>query len=163
MRTERAAIVVGASAVILTAGVIAAPDVADQDVSGGTTTEPEASTSTDGSTTDPSADSTTEDATADSGSSGGVTGTFDGPVVSNIRGDYQVSLTFEDGVLVDVTFPVAGTSAPESTRINDNALPLLEEEFLEAQSWDVEYVSGASFTSPAMVESAQAAFEEAGL
>ncbi|WP_297083477.1 FMN-binding protein [uncultured Demequina sp.] len=87
----------------------------------------------------------------------------DGPVVSNIRGDYQVRLHIEGGVVVDVEFPVAGTSASESRRINEMALPVLEERFLEAQSADVEVVSGASYTSPAMIESAAAAFADAGL
>ncbi|WP_143340392.1 hypothetical protein [Demequina sp. NBRC 110057] len=157
MRAQRAAMVVGTSAVILTSGVLAAPD-ADDAVSEEPTTG--ATDATDDAA-DGATDATTDESTTDAGD--GVTGTFDGPVVTNIRGDYQVSLTFENGVLVDVEFPVAGTDAPESVRINDAALPELEEEFLEAQDWDVEYVSGASFTSPAMVESAEAAFEEAGL
>ena len=88
---------------------------------------------------------------------------FDGPVVTNVRGDYQVRLLVEGGVVVDVEFPVAGTSASESRRVNADALPVLEERILAAQSWDVEYVSGASYTSPAMVESARGAFEAAGL
>lgn len=86
--------------------------------------------------------------------------TVDGPVVSNIRGEYQVRLQVRDGVVVDVEFPVAGTDASESRRINAMALPVLEERMLEAQSGDVEYVSGASYTSPAMVESARAAFAD---
>ncbi len=89
--------------------------------------------------------------------------TVDGPVVSNIRGDYQVRLVIEGGAVVAVEFPVAGTSASESRRVNEMALPILEERIVEAQSGDVEYVSGASFTSPAITESAQAAFADAGL
>jgi len=97
--------------------------------------------------------------------SGAVAGAeaVDGPVVTNIRGEYQVRLHVEGGVVVDVEFPVAGTSASESRRINEMALPVLEERFLEAQSADVEVVSGASYTSPAMIESAAAAFADAGL
>ncbi|WP_144018508.1 hypothetical protein [Demequina sp. NBRC 110051] len=166
MRTQAGVMVVGASAVMLTAGVIAAPDVtgavgADADP---TATGDATGGATDGSQT-PDSSATGTDGGTDGGADAGagVTGTFDGPVVSNLRGDYQASLTFEDGVLVDVTFPVAGTDAPESRFVNEQSLPVLEEEMLAAQDWDVEYISGASYTSPAMVESAQGAFEDAGL
>ncbi len=154
---------VGASAVMLAAGVVAAPEMigaldGDADPTatgqGGNTDATPTPAGTDGGAS--------SDATPDAGAGAGVTGTFDGPVVTNIRGDYQVSLTFEDGVLVDVAFPVAGTDAPESRVINEQSLPVLEEEMLAAQDWDVEYVSGASYTSPAMIESAEAAFAEAG-
>ncbi len=146
----------GASAVILVGGFAAAPQptaketdgLAESDADGTTTGEPS-----------PAAEASEREQGADAA----VTGTFDGPVVSNIRGDYQVQLTFEAGVLVAVDYPVAGTEAAESRRVNDMALPILEEEFLEAQDWDVEHVSGASYTSPAMIESAQGAFEDAGL
>jgi len=43
------------------------------------------------------------------------------------------------------------------------AIPLFKERVLEAQSADVEAVSGASFTSPAFLESLAGAFEAAGL
>ena len=165
MRTQAGVMVVGASAVMLTAGVIAAPDVTD---AVGADADPTATGDTTDGTIDgaQTPDAATTDAGTDAGSGesgSGVTGTFDGPVVSNLRGDYQASLTFEDGVLVDVTFPVAGTDAPESRFINEQSLPLIEEEMVAAQDWDVEYISGASYTSPAMVESAQGAFEDAGL
>lgn len=89
--------------------------------------------------------------------------TVEGPVVSNMRGDYQVWLQVEAGTVIDVQFPVAGTDAAQSRFINEGALPVLKERILEAQSADVEYVSGASYTSPAMIESAREAFDQAGL
>lgn len=88
---------------------------------------------------------------------------FEGVPVSNARGTYHLAITVEDGEVTDVTFLEAGTSAAESLEVNAFALPELKERILTAQTWDVEHVSGASFTSPAMVESAQAAFDAAGL
>jgi uncharacterized protein with FMN-binding domain len=84
-------------------------------------------------------------------------------VVSNIRGDYQAQIVVADGVVTDVQFLAAGTDAAESVAVNAAALPVLRERILEAQNWDVDYVSGASFSSPAMVESAHGAFDDAGL
>lgn len=96
-------------------------------------------------------------------SPGVVDGTYPGPVVTNIRGDYQLQIVVTGGVVTDVQFLTAGTEAAQSVSTNAIALPILREEILAAQDWDVDYVSGASFTSPAMIESAQGAFGDAGL
>ena len=89
--------------------------------------------------------------------------TFDGPPVSNPRGTYQAQITVVDGVVTDVVALQAGTGAPESVQVNSMAIPAFRQEVLEAQTWDVAAVSGASFTSPAFTESLQGAFEDAGL
>lgn len=131
----------GAAAAILTAGWMSAPqplDAATEPVAGPQGDDPDAATDQQ------------------------VT-TVDGPVVSNMRGDYQARLHVQAGTVVAVDFPIAGTDAAQSRHINNTALPVLEERILEAQSWDVEYVSGASYTSPALVESAREAFDQAGL
>lgn len=88
---------------------------------------------------------------------------FTGPEVSNLKGTYQVAIIVADGVVTDIHPLQAGTTAADSVRVNQSALPELERRMLEAQTWDVEYVSGASFTSPAIVESARGAFDQAGL
>lgn len=124
----------GASAVILTAGWAAAPSPLEELSPGedpSTGEEPAAAPTEDvAPDEDPAPD---DDATGDSAEQ-----TIDGPVVTNIRGDYQVRLHVVDGEVVDVEFPVAGTEAAESRRVNGMALPVLEERFLEAQSADVE-------------------------
>jgi uncharacterized protein with FMN-binding domain len=88
---------------------------------------------------------------------------FTGPEVSNLKGTYQVAIVVADGVVTDVRPLQAGTTAADSVRVNQSALPELERRMLDAQSWDVDYVSGASYTSPAIVESAKGAFQQAGL
>lgn len=161
MKRARAIVVGGASAAIIAGGFAAAPQPGELDTNDSADSSDEVTEAPDSGGTQGGGDSSSGG--GNEGADAAVTGTFDGPVVSNIRGDYQVRLTFEDGVLVDVEFPVVGTEASESRRVNDQALPVLEEEFLEAQDWDVEHVTGASYTSPAMIESARGAFDGAGL
>jgi hypothetical protein len=88
---------------------------------------------------------------------------FDGPPVSNLRGTYQARIFVFEGEVVDVQAVVAGTSAPESVAVNTMAIPQFRERVLAAQSWDVDAVSGASYTSPAFLESLEGAFAAAGL
>ncbi len=89
--------------------------------------------------------------------------TFDGPPVSNLRGTYQAQIVVLDGQVVDVRALQAGTSAPESVMVNSMAIPQFRERVLEAQTWEVDAVSGASYTSPAFLESLEGAFRSAGL
>ncbi|WP_062526490.1 FMN-binding protein [Demequina rhizosphaerae] len=89
--------------------------------------------------------------------------TVDGPVVSNARGDFQARITVTGGEVTDVQAIAAGTQDAQSVQINARAIPELREKVLAAQTWDVEAVSGASYTSPAFTESLRGAFEEAGL
>ena len=180
MRTSRKLMVGGASAVVLAGGFIAAPAPLSErpvDAAGAGAQDDDCeikdidpgSNSGRGNTEDPieerERDDDCDDAATGEPAAQDAAGTqsVDGPVVSNIRGDYQVRLIIDGGAVVDVQFPVAGTEASESRRVNAMALPVLQERMLEAQSADVEYVSGASYTSPAMVESARAAFADAGL
>ena len=150
MRGAHLAVIVGGCAVIVGAGFAAAPPL--HPVKEGADPDP-------GTTANPSPTSTgAPNATPPSGGQ-----TFDGPAVENPRGVYQAQITVVDGVVTDVVALQAGTSAPESVRVNDMAIPLFKERVLEAQSADVEAVSGASFTSPAFIESLQGAFEDAGL
>lgn len=158
MRASRTAVVVAGSAAILGVGYATAPkDLPTLDLA-----EPGDSGSRDagsGEATDPG---DTADA-GGGGSAGSGSGTFDGPVVTNIRGDFQARIVVEGGTVVSVEALAAGTSAAESQIINSEAIPALSQRVLEAQDWDVDAYSGASYTSPGFLESVQGAFEEAGL
>ena len=90
-------------------------------------------------------------------------GVYLGPRVENIKGGYQAQVTIENGVITRVDPVEAGTSDPESMRVNAFAVPTIVERVLEAQSADVEFVSGSSFTSPAFIESIDGALEEASV
>lgn len=159
MRGSHLAVVVGGCAVIVAAGFAAAPPMKLGSAAG-----PQEPVPGDSHQADPNQPDPTPGATAGgSGVGGGQAQTFDGPAVSNVRGTYQAQITVVDGVVTDVVALQAGTSAAESVAVNTMAIPLFKERVLEAQSADVEAVSGASFTSPAFLESLAGAFEAAGL
>lgn len=88
-------------------------------------------------------------------------GVFVGPRVENIKGGYQAQVTIENGIITKVEPIEAGTSDPESLRVNAFAVPAIIERVLSAQSADVDAVSGSSFTSPAFTESIAGALDEA--
>jgi len=88
---------------------------------------------------------------------------FVGPQVETSKGPTQVQIVVTDGVITDVQVLKVGSQAAESLRVNAFAIPELVQKVIEAQDWDVDQVSGSSFTSPAFVESVHGAFVEAGL
>lgn len=188
MRGSRAVMVAGGCAAILGAGWLAAPqelstlDLVDpvdpvtepSNPATAATPSPTLSCEPDDSGDDADDDKDREDdedcvlvtpsaEPAPTGGEAAAGATVDGPVVTNVRGDYQARIVVTDGVVTDVQAVVAGTSAPESVAVNAFAIPELRQRVLDAQTWDVEAVSGASFTSPAFIESLQGAFAQAGL
>ena len=90
-------------------------------------------------------------------------GTFNGAVVNNARGNFEAVVTVDQGVITAVDVLQSGTSERESERINEMAVPQLVERVLQAQTWDVEAVSGASYTSDGLRASIQDALAQAGL
>lgn len=161
VRGSHIAVIVGGCAVIVTAGFAAAPPLKITPIA-----EPDPVTSPDAEPTSALTASGEPAPTATGGAQpdpAGEAQTFDGPPISNPRGTYQAQITVVDGVVTDVVALEAGTSAPESVRVNSFAIPEFKTRVLEAQTWDVEAVSGASFTSPAFIESLHGAFDAAGL
>lgn len=171
VRAQRMAIVVGGCAVLVGAGFAAAPPGLSAGDPVAAPTGGAAPGPTDGQAAAPTQDpagGTDGDGAGDGTGGDGTDGaasaeTFDGPPISNARGTYQARITVVNGEVVDVAAVVAGTSAAESQLINERAIPEFRERVLAAQTWDVEAVSGASFTSPAFIESLQGAFGDAGL
>src|SRR5919204_205100 len=103
-----------------------------------------------------------------------VTKTFAGPTVSVDRwGDLQVTITVRktttvNGTKKKVARKIVGVSVPtypshtdRSQVINERAIPILRSETLQAQSANVDLVSGASGTSESYVQSLQAAIVKA--
>jgi uncharacterized protein with FMN-binding domain len=87
-------------------------------------------------------------------------GTYRGDGAKNPYGTVQVAIKVTGGKIVaaDATYPTAGDSA----RINPPAVATLKRSTLQAQSADVDAVSGATFTSESYVKSLQAALDQAG-
>jgi uncharacterized protein with FMN-binding domain len=59
--------------------------------------------------------------------------------------------------------PVAPANNRRDLEINNEALPILNEEALSAQSAQIDTVSGATYTSDGYIRSLQSALDKAGL
>jgi len=90
-------------------------------------------------------------------------GTFVGPQVDTRYGVMQVQVVLDNGAISAVQPLLVGGGDGESVRINNRAVPQLQERVLAAQTWDVNYVSGASYTSQGILASAEGALADAGL
>jgi uncharacterized protein with FMN-binding domain len=86
----------------------------------------------------------------------------DGPTVGTPYGPVQVQVTIGGGRLVDVVALQLPGGNGESYQINAYAAPRLREMALQAQSANIDVVSGATFTSRAYAESLQGALDAAG-
>jgi len=89
-------------------------------------------------------------------------GQFSGPTVSMRWGPVQVTITVANKKITDVS----GSVSPDTARsqfLDDHALPLLRKEVLQAQSANIDSVSGATMTSDAYIRSLQGALTKAGL
>ena len=92
-----------------------------------------------------------------------ISGTFTGDVSwSNPYGPIQVQITVSHSKITDaqlVQMPQDFTSS----RISTEAASYLRDEVISAQSANINYISGASLTSPAYVESLTSAIARAGI
>lgn len=100
-----------------------------------------------------------------SGSSGGssTSTTYDGAAVQTRFGTVQVRITVQTGAITDVTALQLTDAERKSVQISNRAAPLLRSEVLQAQSSDVQTISGATVTSDAYLTSLQAALDAAHL
>ena len=99
-----------------------------------------------------------------SSTDGAATGsTVTGPSVSTRWGPVRVQLTVANGTITGVTVVDYPTENGKDRAINARAVPILVQETLDAQSADIDMVSGATVTSEGYLESLQAALDQAGL
>ncbi len=89
--------------------------------------------------------------------------TVTGPSVQTEWGPVQVQITVADGRITDVQVLDYPSESPKDQQINGYALPILVDETLQAQSADIDMVSGATVTSVGYVQSLQAALDEAAI
>ena len=118
--------------------------------------ESEASSSSGGAT-----ESSSESSTSTSSTAGSVSGTFTGAAVETRYGAVQVEITVENGVITSseaIQFP---NRDRHDQQINAYAVPVLNSEAVDAQSADIDSVSGATFTSVGYARSLQSAIDEA--
>lgn len=91
-----------------------------------------------------------------------INGTFIGADSPNQFGSVQVQVTITNNKITDVTaikYPNSG----RSQQISQNAIPLLVQQTLTAQSSNIDGVSGASYTSQSFYDSLVSALAKAGL
>lgn len=101
--------------------------------------------------------------TSSDSSSSTASATFTGDSVSTRWGPVQVEITVAGGTVIDVSVVEYPDGNGKDQQINARALPVLVQETLDAQSADIDMVSGATVTSDGYVESLQSALDEAGL
>lgn len=108
---------------------------------------------------DPGAASAPKSGSGSSSSASTVTG----PVAQTQWGPMQVAVTIDGSTITDVQVLQHPTGDSRSDQINAYALPILQQETLDAQSASIDMVSGATVTSVGYVQSLQAALDQAGL
>ena len=123
------------------------------------------SASSSGTSSGSSIGSSSGSSNGSSSGSGGSTasGTYTGDSVMTRWGAVQVQITVADGKITAaeaVEYPQAN---PRDRQINAYALPVLAQEATQAQSADIDAVSGATVTSDGYVQSLQSAIDQAHL
>ncbi len=86
---------------------------------------------------------------------------IDGPAANTPFGPYQVEVTIDGGRIVNVVF-IRTPRDMQSMAIQRYALPKLTQQTIENQSGEVDFISGATYTSYAYQQSLQAALDAAG-
>lgn len=88
-------------------------------------------------------------------------GTYTGSEVDAYYGLVKVQATIQGGKITDVQFLEYPNDRRTSVRINSIAVPDLQQEAIQAQTANVDIVSGATLTSEAFIASLQSALDAA--
>jgi uncharacterized protein with FMN-binding domain len=88
-------------------------------------------------------------------------GTYTGSSVNVYYGNVQVQAVIQGGQIVAVNFLQYPSDRSTSRYINSQAMPLLQQEAIQAQSAHINGVSGASATSQGFVQSLSEALSQA--
>jgi len=88
-------------------------------------------------------------------------GTYNGPMVNVYYGLVSVQATVQNGQIVDVQFLRFPNDRRTSVRINNIAMPYLQQEAIKAQTSEVNLISGATLTSEGFVVSLREALKPA--
>ena len=88
-------------------------------------------------------------------------GTYTGSVADAFYGNIQVQATISGGKMTNVQFLQAPNDQGTSIYINSQADPMLAQEAIQAQSANVNIISGATDSSQAFMQSLQSALDQA--
>jgi uncharacterized protein with FMN-binding domain len=111
-------------------------------------------TATSANTTSPSSNSATPAAAYKDGA-------YTGSTTDAYYGNVQVRVTISGGKLTNVEFLQRPDTHRQSVQINQQAMPMLQQEAIQSQSAQIDGVSGATLTSQAFIESLGAALSQA--
>jgi uncharacterized protein with FMN-binding domain len=89
------------------------------------------------------------------------TRTVDGDPFDNRYGTVQVRLTLQGNQITNVDLLQMPSDRARSQFISEQAGPILQQETLQAQSAQIDTVSGASYTSESYAQSLQSALDKA--
>ena len=89
-------------------------------------------------------------------------GTYTGSTEDAYYGNIQVQVTIANGKISDVQFLQYPNDNNTSRFINEQAMPFLKSEAIQAQSAQVDIISGASDSSAAFIKSLGNALGQAG-
>lgn len=88
-------------------------------------------------------------------------GTYQGPTINVFYGVVTVQATIQNGSIVNVQFLQYPNDRRTSVRINNIAMPYLQQEAIQAQSAHINLISGATLTSEGFAMSLDAALKSA--
>lgn len=88
-------------------------------------------------------------------------GSYTGTVADAYYGSVEVKATISGGKITDVTFLQYPDTHDTSVYINRQAMPYLQQEAVQAQSAQVNTISGATYTSQAFQQSLTSALDQA--
>ena len=89
-------------------------------------------------------------------------GAFTGQVFDAYYGEVQVQANISSGCVASIDVLQYPAERRTSRRINDQALPLLQSEVIQAQSGKIDIITGATLTSRAYIRSLRDALAQAG-
>jgi uncharacterized protein with FMN-binding domain len=88
-------------------------------------------------------------------------GTFTGDAVDTRWGPVQVEITVQGGKIVSARTVQVPANNSRDVEINDYAVPILDQEAVQADSAGIDAVSGATVTSEGYIGSLQSALDQA--
>lgn len=127
----------------------------------GTTAGSGASGSTSSGTSSSGSTTSSGTSSAATTSSGLTDGTYTGASTNTRYGPVQVQVTVTSGRIADVQVIDYPSSNGRDKQINQSAIPRLISETVQAQSAQIDMVSGATYTSHGYITSLQSAIDQA--
>jgi uncharacterized protein with FMN-binding domain len=121
------------------------------------------SSSSSGSSTSSAPNTSSAPSAPSVGGGGGVSGTFTGGAADTQFGPVQVQISVSGGKITSVQVLQVPQESSHDIRINSQAVPILNQEAVQAQSAKIDTVSGATYTSEGYTQSLQSAIDAAHL